>query len=174
MTDEQELILTDEGQTDSTEIDNLETATENLLRQLIVTQRLREQQQELVQALEDRTRAEGEKLQQVEDKENELLSGLKAIEEPVVAWKWWLWATIAIIIALAVGYSYADPNQSFLHRQWLAARNIEKILIAPEPTLWEKWGSYFYASLCGAGATSFALALFFGHNIRNFLGLLFC
>ena len=159
-------VIVDDFTSIDCEIDNLESAQDNLLQQLIVTKRMKGQQNEFVEALEEKTRQEIEKLQAVEDKEKELLAGLKAIEEPSQEWKWKVGAFLVVFILLCC---YCSTKGSFLQRQVYAVKNMHKAVKKEDPCSWKKYTGMLMAGLTGVGVATGTILHYLGYGLCQLL-----
>merc|ERR1719309_1791626 len=118
------------------DLELMKPAADHILREMHKLQVLKDMQQELVAALVERTCQEKERLLEVALKEQELLSALRAVEEPEDAWKLWMYALGGVLFTSLLCYNTGIAGRtSFLNK---LADCTQDSCLCPEPSLFEK------------------------------------
>ena len=107
----------------------LEKASDHIVKELKKVQAIKDMQKELVDALVEKTCVEKDKLNELSQKENELISALTAIGQPQDNWRLWVGSTSAVAVCGYLCYCGGRAaRRCFLKSVWRAPKEVNKVL----------------------------------------------
>ena len=107
----------------------LEKATDCIVKELKRVQAMKEMQQELIDALVEKTCVEKDILDEISKKDNELISALMAIDQTRPNWQLWLGLVSAVIVSIVLCHCGRKPSsKGFFESIWKSPRKYQEVL----------------------------------------------